>query len=125
MPTNYITVVSMIGLTNAKVTFNNNVLLNGVDWFSTSTTSGTAASILTAMSKFSNISLTRVNSVISATATVNGTAANAFTLTSSTPSAITVAASTFHGGRNPVLTNAYLTVNGTIIKNNQDWFVQD
>jgi hypothetical protein len=123
--TDQITVVSTSGLTNATIKFNNNVLRNGTDWFSTSTTSGTAASLLSALSRYHIIGLSRADSVIYATATLAGVGGNSFTLVSSTPTAISVAGATFSGGRAAKLTNTSLTVNGYVLKQGRDWFVAD
>lgn len=123
--TNQFTVISTTSITGIKLKFNTNVLTNGVDWFTATTTSGTAASIVSALGKYSNIQASRINSVVYATATVAGSAGNAFSFTTSSPTAISTGSFNFVGGHVPALTNAYVTVNGSVLKQGYQWTVQD
>lgn len=123
--TNQFTVSSTSSITAIKLKFNTNVLTNGVDWFTADTTSGTATSIATALGKFSNIQVSHGGSVVYATATVSGIAGNSFSFTTSSPTAISTGSYNFSGGHAPALLNAYVTVNGSVLKQGYQWNVQD
>ncbi len=127
--TNQITILSTSGISAATLTYFNgtssNTLVGGVDWFVTNTTSGTAASIASALSLYSGLQISRTNAVIYASATVNGSAGNSFRFASSSPTVISTAAINFSGGHGAPLTNAYLTINGQILRQGQAWVVQD
>jgi hypothetical protein len=122
---NTITVISTTGLSGAYVTFNNVRLRNGTEWYSTSTTTGTAASIATALARYNIIRVARVNSVIYTTAATAGIAGNNYTLSSSTPPAISVASAHFTGGQNSPILNAFVTVNGKKLRQGFEWYTKD
>lgn len=97
---NKITVVSTNGLTGAYLTFNGHKIYN--DGWRITYTSYTAIDVCAALNKdYSDLITSTVTvgqSVIYSTATATGTAANAYTLTSSTQAALSVNAATYSGG---------------------------
>lgn len=106
---------------NQSITVNGTKYNRGYSWNLPSdvpeTSTGTAISIASLLNTISGIQANAVASVVYATATVAGTASNAFTLVSSTPSAMTVGSPTFTGG----VDNAYITVNGTRLTQGTQW----
>ncbi len=106
---------------NATLTVNGQVFRRGYDWNQRDTipltSTGTAASIATMLNLVSGMHASAAGSVVYATATVAGTAANSFTIVSSTPSAMTVLTPTFTGG----VDNAVITVNGTALRQGTQW----
>ncbi len=82
------------------------------------TSSGTATSLASLLNNISGMRASAAGSVVFATATVYGTAANSFTLVSSTPSAMTVSSPTFSGG----IDNAVVTINGRALTQGAQWF---
>lgn len=107
------------GLSNAYLTVNGTQYLQGTLWKAMDTSSGTATSIASMLSNITGIAASAVSNVVYATATTVGTAGNSFTLTSSTPTALTVGNPTFVGG----LSTASVTINGTVLLNGVDWTV--
>ena len=121
-----ITTTSFSGaVTSAYVTINGNVLTNGVQWTSQTTSSMTALSIANAINTYVNgvvASTTGVGSgVVYATATVYGTAGNSYTLTTSVSGSISVSSAVFNGGANRALRNQSITFNGVIGLNGYQW----
>lgn len=114
---------------NATLTVSANgvtqVLKNGSDWFESNYASMTAISIRTALNNnwssvfVSSVANAETGATIFSTAVVAGTAANAFTITSSTPAALSVASSNFSGGQD----NAVIKINGYPLTANKDWWV--
>ncbi len=108
-------------LQNQTLTINGTIFKNAYSWNIPNTgpvtSSGTATSIANLISHVAGMRASAAGSVVYATATVVGTAANAFTITSSTPSAITVAHPTFTGG----VDNAVITVDGVPLTQGIDW----
>jgi len=100
---------------NQYLTVNGTVYKNGYYWnipnTGITTSTGTAISIAALLNNLSGIRASAAGSVVYATATVAGTAANSFTIVSSTPSAMTVATPTFTGGAD----RATITINGTAV----------
>lgn len=98
---------------NQSITVNGNVYARGYYWNQPNngpfTSTSTAISIAALLNTISGIQANASGSVVYATATVAGAAANSFTIVSSTPSAMTVANPTFTGGVSP----AVITINGT------------
>lgn len=127
--TNQITILSTSGISAATLTYYNgissNSLVGGRDWFVTNTTTGTAASIASALAGYASLQVSRVNSVIYATTTVTGTQGNLYRFASSSPTVISTSAISFSGGHAAILQNAVLTVNGTKLIQGQAWAVQD
>lgn len=98
-------------LLNDIITFNGNQYRNDYAWTDNSGTStGTCISIAGLLNSFGVIKATCTASVVYATATVAGSAGNAFTLSSSTPG-LTVATPAFIGGSD----QASLVINGTTL----------
>lgn len=121
--TDNITIVSTSSLGNAYITFAGRRLVNGINWFGTNTTTGTAVSIAAALDSQPEIDAIASGSVVYATATIAGTTANSYGLASST-AAFTVASSSFTGGLGKALDNSSFTVNGRAFFNGVDWFTQ-
>lgn len=103
-------------LQSAYIRFNGQTLYQGQTWLATDTSSGTATSIATLLNLMPGIQASAAGSVVYATATVGGSAANSYTLSSSTGQ-LAVASPTFTGGVN----NAALTINGTTLTQGTDW----
>ncbi len=127
--TNQITILSTSGIATATLTYYNgtssNTLLGGRDWFVTNTTTGTAASIASALAGYASLQVSRASSVIYATTTVTGATGNSYRFASSSPTVISTAAVSFSGGHAAALQNAYLTVNGQQLIQGQTWLVTD
>lgn len=105
---------------NQYITVNGTKYNRGYSWNlpgTPLTSTGTAVSIASLLNSISGIQANAVGSVVYATATVSGTAANAFTIVSSTPSAMTVLTPTFTGG----VDNAVVTINGTALTQGTQW----
>lgn len=100
---------------NQSITVNGMVYQRAYYWnipnTGPATSTSTAISIAALLNTISGIQANAAGSVVYATATVSGTAGNAFTIVSSTPSAMTVATPTFTGGAN----RASITINGTVV----------
>lgn len=124
-----ITVVSTSGLTGACITIGANtplIFCNGAtgSWTGVSTASGTASSIASAINGVSGIVANwpgGTSAVVYASSTLVGVQGNLFTLASSTPSAISVSAALFSGGKNPALLDASFILNGVGYKNGYHW----
>jgi hypothetical protein len=115
--TDYITVVSTSGLKNSYVTINGKKLRNGYEWKTKATTALTATDIARILDYVAGVDASAASNVVHTTAAVAGTAANAYTLTSSTPAALTVNAATYAGGASP----AAITIGGITLTNGVDW----
>lgn len=105
---------------NQYITVNGTKYNRGYSWNlpgTPETSTGTAVSIASLLNTLSGIQANAVGSVVYATATVAGTASNAFTIVSSTPNAMTVGSPTFTGG----VDNAFITVNGTKLTQGTQW----
>lgn len=112
------------GKANAVITVNGNIFTNQTDWFAAQTASGTASSIASALTGKAGIRAAwggGTSAIAYTTATLSGTAGNAYTLASSTPAAISVGSTTFSGGAAPALRNAYFTLNGVNYRNGYAW----
>lgn len=110
-----ITIISTSGLTSAYLNvigLNSFNFLNGTQWNTVSTTSGTASNLATAinaMSAYTNVAAAwggGTSAVVYCTTTVNGSLGYGYSLVSSTPAAMSI--TTFRGGLN----NQYVSVNG-------------
>lgn len=106
-------------LTNSVITFKGTTYRNGYLWQTTDTSSGTAISIMSLLNNIGGVACSTGGSgglVVTCTATVSGSAANAFTLSASTV-ALTVASANFTGGRD----TATVTINGVVLTNGSSW----
>jgi hypothetical protein len=123
--TNQFTVVSTAGISGITLTYNTSKLKEGRDWFAVPTTSGTAASIVTALNGFYGIQSALGGSVVYTTATIAGAAGNAYSFASSSPTLVSTASFQFTNGHDAALTNAYITVNGQVFAQGTSWQVTD
>lgn len=114
---NHITVASNTGLLGASLVLPGYVLQSGIDWAVRDTSSGTAASIASALSVVPYLTVSRVGSVVYTTASVTGANYNSLSMVSSTPTALTVATPFFTGG----LDNARIRINGLMLTQGQQW----
>lgn len=114
---NHVTVTNNAGTFGASLILPGFVLQNGIDWATRDTSSGTAASLASALSAVSYLSVSRVGSVVYATTTVTGANYNSLNLVSSTPTALTVATPFFTGG----LDDARVRINGLMLTQGQQW----
>lgn len=117
-----LTVISTTAITGVTVYVNGNALVNGTDWFTASTTSGTATSLATAVGKLGGVKAQAVLSVVTATATVVGVGPNSYTLATSNSGKVSVSGANFTGGVFPQINNAYITINGNILKQGYQWY---
>lgn len=124
-----ITVVSTTGLSGACLTFSAQYdfsLCNGIQWTGVSTASGTASAIATALNGVGGINAAwggGSSAVVYATAAItgNGSVGNSYTVTSSTPAALSVSSTTFLNGKRAALLNGTLNVNGNPYRNGVFW----
>lgn len=125
--TNQITISSFnaAGTIGSTVTIRDTFLVNGRDWFTTDTATGTATSLATAINGVSGFTAQAISTVVftTATATINGSYGNTYRLVSSTPLAIAVATNPFNGGIDSIYKTAFLTFNGQVLDQGSDWFV--
>lgn len=122
--TDFITVAATFSVTTAVVNYNGNHLTAGTDWFFTNTTTGTAVSLATALSKFSGLTAIRTASTVNLTAVPAGANGNNRTLSVNTV-ALTIGGAHFGGGHNNRLAGAIITVNGHQYPQGGAWSVQD
>lgn len=125
-----ITVTSVSGIAGACINLVSNgpngtyVFCNGAPggWTGVSTTSGTAASIAASMNGVGGILASwagGTSSVIFTTAAAVGFIGNTFVVSASTPGAIST--TTFSGGKDRALLDAYFQINGVTFKNGYHW----
>jgi len=115
-----LTVISTNGLTGAIITVNGNTVKN--NGWRIDVSSDTAADIATQISaQIYQVLATASGSNVSLVARTKGTAGNAYTLASSTPSAISVSSPTFIGGKNPAFQNQSITINGVVYPRASYW----
>ena len=107
--TNTITVTSTSTIINAQIFVQNVRLRAGYDWQVGATTALTATNIATIVNKVAGIHASAAGSVVYATATVAGTAGNAYTLTKVSASGLSLGGATFSGG----IDAASIVINGT------------
>lgn len=121
--TNTITINSntSAAITGQTITLNGTALTEGVKWGRASTSSGTITSLVAALNTVSGFSasvvLTGGTTVALVTSGTPGTFGNQYTLTSSTPAALTVGSSTFQNGRD----NLIVYINSVPLKQGTDW----
>lgn len=118
---NRITITTNSALTGAILTINGQQLIEGRDWTKTATATGTAANLQALLDVVTGIDASRVSNVVYTTASVAGLVGNSYTMSSSTPAALTVLSANFTGGKENGLTNAVLTVNGIQYRNGYLW----
>lgn len=123
--TDRITIASNTALSGAVLTVNGIQLIEGRDWTKQTTATGTAANLAAVLNVFPGMDASTGSSVIYATAALAGLAGNSFTMTSSTPAALTVLTANFTGGIENGLTNAVLTINGVAYRNGYLWTSND
>lgn len=108
---------------NQSITVNGTSYARGYYWNLPNdppeTSTGTAVSVAALLNTISGMHASASGSVVYATATVAGSAANSFTIVSSTPAAMAVAHPTFTGG----VDNACVAINGTSLCANSKWYV--
>lgn len=115
------------GANPVVVTLNNGVqnlvYTYGGNWASSDTVSDVAATLALAISKEpSDLILANAPAaVVYASASVVGTAANAFTMATSSASRVSVSAAVFSGGLAPALLDGFVTYNGTVYRNGINW----
>lgn len=110
------------GLDNPSFQINGQQYIQGIDWTTAAVSSNTAVSIAAAVNSEDVYGITAATtsaSVVTLTVTQAGTAGNAFTLTSSTNTALTRGGATFSGGS----AHPTVTVGGTTITEGTDWLV--
>lgn len=112
----HLTVSTVNGLTGARLSLPGFVLQEGLDWKAVGTTTGTAASLVSALNHIPFISASRAGSVVYTTAPA-GSYYNSLQMVSSTPTALTVAALNFAGGQD----NAIVSVNGIPLLQGRDF----
>lgn len=120
-------VVGALSTTPASITLNGNqtiTIVNGGDFTGTATATGTATSLAAGINVWTSVTGIRaavevnVSTVVVATATVNGTYGQRYSIGSSTPFLISTAA--FAGG----VSNAFITINGNVLTNQTQWTAQ-
>lgn len=113
------------GANPVTVTINNGVqalaYTYGSNWASSTSVTGAATTLVTAMNRVGGIVASNAAGVVYASASVVGTYANSFTITTSSASRVSVSSSSFLGGLNPALLNAYFTLNGENYRNGLQW----
>lgn len=116
-----ITVISTTGITGSTLYFNGYPLTEGNQWTNTHLTTSTAISISNALNaNYGSLIISSAppgSSVVYSSAVTAGSVANAFTLLSSTPAALSSSA-TYSGGQD----NASVTIAGRTLTNNLNWF---
>lgn len=103
---------------------NGNTLTRGVDWLNGVASSNTAVNLAAAVNHVGGVRANAVGSVIYSTASVVGIGGNSYTLATSASGQVSVSAANYSGGRAPPLINAYLTLNGQILKQGYQWTAQ-
>lgn len=114
---NHLTVITNSGLAGAVVSLPGYWFKEGLDWKVKGTTTLTAASLATALSKVSGLQVHAAGNIVYATAPAAGSFYNSLALKSSTPTALSVFAPHFVGG----LDNAILKINGTALRAGLDY----
>lgn len=115
--TNQVTVVSNAGLAGAVLALPGFVFQEGLDWKAVDTTSGTAASLAAALAEVPSLHVSRVGSVVYATAPAVGAYYNSWQMASSTPAALAVAHPYFTGGQD----NAIVKIGGVPLLQGRDF----
>lgn len=118
--TDTIVVTSTNGLTNASITLNGTVVKNS-GW-RVDVSSDTAADIAAQLNAYVyQVIATAASSTVTLTARTKGSAGNAYTVSTSTPAALTVGAATFSGGKDDAFRNQSITVNGAVYPRAYYW----
>lgn len=118
--TNYLTVLSTTAISSAVITYGPNKVRQGYEWTTVGTTTGTAASITTAMNKYYGLTAVRTGSTIALSLTP-GAAGNGKVL-SVNVSSITAGGTAFGGGHDSRIANAIITANGQRLRQGYEWF---
>lgn len=111
-------------LTGACITVQGYPFCEGTRWTRADTSTGTAASIALALDAYGLLVATASyggtsSDTVRSSATVYGSAYNAYTIVSSTPAALVLSGATFSGGRDP----GHFTINGVQLTQGEDWSV--
>lgn len=93
----------------------------GSNWASSNSVTGAATTFVTASSGIGGIVSSNVAGVVYASASLVGTFGNSYTITTSSASRVSVSSSSFLGGLNRALVNAYFTLNGQSYLNGTQW----
>lgn len=121
--TNTITVASTTSLKNAILVVQGSgsqqVLRQGYQWSVGATPTATATSIAAILNRVSGIQASSAGSVVYATATVAGTAGNAFTLSKISAANLTLGGGTFAGG----VADAFVQIGGITLTRGANWAV--
>lgn len=107
-------------LNYAYLTINGIVYTNGYEWLKGTTANATAISIKNAVNAnpgYGITASTTAANVVTLTCARAGSFCNRYTVTSSTPAALTVATARFTGG----VDNAYVVINGVPLTSGTDW----
>lgn len=112
---NSITVASTSNLTGATIALPGFVFVNGIDWATQPTATGTALSLASALATVPFLSVSEAGGIVYATATY-GSYYNSFALTSNNGN-LTVAKPFFTGGQD----NAYVAINGVRLQQGSQW----
>lgn len=119
--TNTLVVNSTNGLTSASISLAGTTIVNNgwrVD-LASHTATDIAAQANTYVSQI--VATTGNTSTVTFTASKKGTVGNSYTLSTSTPTALTAGAASFSGGLNDAFQNQSITVNGTVYLRGYYW----
>jgi hypothetical protein len=110
------------GINPAVVTANGFSFTANKEWLVVNNATTTAQNLATALDILTVLVATNSGTnVVYASSTLVGTAVNSFTLTSSTPAALSVSSTNFSGGKAPALLDAYFSINGANYLNGFGW----
>jgi len=121
--TNSITITTTAALSGANIYFNGDTLKEGLHWNRGASTVTAAVAICNMLNRrYASVIISTVgygSTVVYSTAVTVGSAANAYTLSSSTPAAIACNSATFTGGQD----NATINIANVTLQVNRDFFV--
>lgn len=104
----------------AVITINGHPFTNGIEWSRGVTSTVTATNLAAAIALYDGLTATTTGgTIVTSSATAFGTFANAYTITSSTPAALSLSAATYTGGRD----RGTVTINGTVLTAEVDFAV--
>lgn len=108
-------------LSGSIITINGYELIEGTHWTRQAASSNTARSLAAAISLYTQFVSTNnaTGTVVYSSAPAYGTAGNAYTITSSTPAALTLSGAKFTGGRD----RGFVSINGTVLYAGVDFSV--
>lgn len=119
--TNTLVVNSTNGLTSASISVAGTTIVN--NGWRVDLASHTATDIAAQANTYVNqiVATTGNTSTVTFTASKKGTVGNSYTLSTSTPTALTAGAASFTGGLNDAFQNQSITVNGTVYPRGYYW----